>query len=89
MKSVLPKHFATRLLDEHGSADVLTLSQSTINELKRKHLAEANEADPSVLIDSQIPFVDPVMFYSITESTILKSTLRTKGSNGPSGLDAD
>ena len=59
-----------------------------INELKRKH-PEANQADPSVLIDGQMPFVDPVMFHNITESTILKSALRTKGSGGPSGLDAD
>ena len=62
---------AMKLLDEQDSAGVLTLSQSTINELKRKH-PEANEADPSVLIDGQMPFVDPVMFHNITESTILK-----------------
>ena len=79
---------AMRLLDEQGSTGVLPLSQSTINELKRKH-PEANEADPSVLIDGQMPYVDPVMFCNITESTILKSALRTKGSSGPSGLDTD
>ena len=42
---------AMKLLDEQDSAVVLTLSQSTINELKRKH-PEANQADPSVLIDA-------------------------------------
>ena len=36
---------AMKLLDEQDSAGVLTLSQSTINELKQKH-PEANEADP-------------------------------------------
>ena len=36
-----------------------------------------------------MPFVDAVMFHNITESTILKSALRTKVSGGPSGLDAD
>ena len=40
-------------------------------------------------MDGQPPFVDPVMFESITESTIANSALRTKGSSGPSGLDAD
>ena len=81
---------AMKLLDEQdaGSAGVLTLSQSTINELKRKH-PEANQADPSFLIDGQMPFVDPAMFHNITESTILKSALRTKGSVGPSGLDGE
>ena len=79
---------AMKLFDEQDSAGVITLSQSTINELKRKH-PEANEADPSVLIDGQMPFVDTVMFYNITEFTILKPALRTKGSGGLSGLDAD
>ena len=79
---------AMKLLDEQDSAGFLTLSQSTMNELKRKH-PEANGADPSVLIDGQMPFVNTVMFHNITESTILKSALRTKGSGGPSGIDAD
>ena len=56
---------AMRLLDKEGSTDVLPLSQSTINELKRKH-PEANEADASVLTDGQVPYVDPVMFCNLT-----------------------
>ena len=40
-------------------------------------------------MDGQPPFVDPVMFESITGSTIANSALQTKGSSGPSGLDAD
>jgi hypothetical protein len=40
-------------------------------------------------MDDPLPFVDPVMFQNITESTIMKSALRTRGSSGPSGLDAD
>ena len=77
-----------KLLDEQESAGVLTLSQSTINELKRKH-PEANQSDPLVLMDGQMPFVDPAMFHNITDSAILKSALRTKGPSRPSGLDAD
>ena len=49
----------------------------------------ASEADPSLLIDGEPPFVDPVMFENITESTIANAALRTRGSNGSSGLDAD
>ena len=54
----------------------------------KKH-PDASEPDPTLLIDGNPPFVDPVMFESITESTIAESALRTKGSSGPSGLDAD
>ena len=78
---------AMKLLDQHDTG-VVTLSQRPINELKRKH-PNANDADPSILMDGPLPFVDPVMFQNITESTIMKSVLRTRGSSGPSGLDAD
>ena len=40
-------------------------------------------------MDVEPPFVDPVMFQNITESTIANGALRTRGSSGPSGLDAD
>ena len=67
---------------------VLPLSESTINELKRKHPA-ASEAEPSLLIDGKPPFVDPLILENITEPTITNAALRTRGSSGPSGLDAD
>jgi hypothetical protein len=78
---------AMKLLDQHDTG-VVKLSQSTVNELKRKH-PNANDADPSILMDGPLPFVDPVMFQNITESIIMKSALRIRGSSGPSGLDAD
>ena len=76
-----------KLLDQQSSRIILPLSQSTINELKRKH-PEASEADQSLLIDGQQPFVDPVMFQNITETTISNAALRTRGSSWRSGLDA-
>ena len=42
-----------------------------------------------MLIDGKPRTVDPVMLQNITESTIANTALRTKGSNSPSGLDAD
>ncbi|XP_028416582.1 uncharacterized protein LOC114540659 [Dendronephthya gigantea] len=78
---------ALKLL-EQNSRGILPLSQSTINELTRKH-PDATEAEASVLINGPIPFVDPVMFQNITESTIMNAALKTKGSSGPSGIDAD
>ena len=88
----LPKTFSKleaemKLLYQHDTG-LVTLSQSTIHELKRKH-QNANDADPSILMDDPLPFVDPVMFQNITESTIMKSALRTRGSSVPCGLDAD
>lgn len=50
-----------KLLEQLSSSGVLPLSQSIINELKRKH-PEVNEADHSVLMDGPQPFVGPVMF---------------------------
>ena len=44
---------AMKLLDQHSNRGVLPLSQSTINEVKRKH-PEASEADPSLLIDGRL-----------------------------------
>lgn len=55
-----------------------------ITELKRTHL-EASEADPSLLIDGQPPFVDPVMFQNIKESITCKCSHTFKG---PPGIDA-
>ena len=43
---------AMKLLDHQGGSGVLPLSESTINELKRKHPA-VSEADPSMLIDGK------------------------------------
>lgn len=79
---------AIKLLEQQSSSGVLPLSQTTIDELIRKH-PSATEAETSVLINGPTPFVDPVMFQNITESTILNAALKTKGSSGPSGLDAD
>ena len=63
---------AMKLLDQHDTG-VVTLSQSTINELimKRKY-PNGNDADTSILFDGPIPFVDSVMFQNLTESTIMK-----------------
>ena len=79
---------ALKLLDKSSRGGVLPLTPETIEELKRKHPTAA-KPDDSVLIQGPKPIVDPVMFENIDESVIIKSALRTKGSSGPSGLDAD
>ena len=41
------------------------------------------------MLEGEVPIIDTVLFDNIDESAIAKSTLRTKGSAGPSSLDSD
>ena len=79
---------AMKFLEQQNSKGIPPLSQSTMDEFIRKH-PNAAEAENSVLISGPTPYVDPAMFQNITESTILSAALKTKGSSGPSGIDAD
>ena len=36
-----------------------------------------------------IPMIDPAMHNNIDDDTILRAAIRTKGSSGSSGMDAD
>ena len=76
-----------RLLDESPSAGVLTFSQAVIDDLKSKHPAP-EPANELVLIQGEIPFVDAVLFDSISEESVMKAAINTKVAAGPSGLDA-
>ena len=75
------------LHDETSNAGVLPLLDEVIEELKRKH-PEPQPSDESVMIDGEIPFIDPAVFANIVETTIAKAALNTHGAAGPSGLDA-
>jgi hypothetical protein len=79
---------AIRLLDKTESSGVLSLDENVIEELKKKHPAATN-ADPTIILDGDIPFVDPVMFHDLNESAIAKAVSRTNGAAGTSGMDAD
>jgi len=79
---------AMKLLDKESCSSVLPLSEDTIKGLKAKHPDPGKVSDDSLLrgpVD-QLPasFVE-----GINEQLIMKASLRTKGSSGPSGLDAD
>ena len=81
-------HAALRLLDDKMSGGILDLSDDTLKELQSKH-SNPIDADESVLIKGDIPFIDPVMYNDINETTIMNAALRTKGAAGPSGINAD
>ena len=76
-----------RLLDEQSSGGVLSLSDDVLKELRLKHPA-GKEGNPSVMLEGEIPFVDPVLFENIDKSMIIKGAMNTNGAAGPSGLDA-
>ncbi len=74
---------AMRLLDESSISGVLQLSEETLREQRSKH-PESLPAHEQVLMTGEIPFVDPVMFSAIDESTISRADLHRKGPTGPS-----
>ena len=75
---------AIRLLDKTQPSALLEMNEDTLNDLKEKH-PDAKLPDQSVMIEAEAPFVDPIIFNNIDESTISKAALRTKGAAGPSG----
>ena len=79
---------ALRLLDDENSGGVLHLTPDNLSKLKQKHPA-AKLPNPPVLLEGEIQSVDPSLYSNIDESTISKAAIRTKGTSGPSGLDAD
>ena len=77
-----------KFLEKESSAGVHPLSNSILEELKSKH-PPAAEIQPYTLLHGPIVDMRPYTFEFITEQDILKSAMRTKGSAGPSGLDAE
>ena len=79
---------ALKLLDKEGCIGVHTLSEDVIRDLKSKHpepaVASFNSLIKGPLEELPVSFVN-----GIDEKMIMKAALRTKGSAGPSGLDAD
>ena len=59
-----------------------------MNDLKSKH-PEDSPPNPDVMIEGNIPYVDPAQFNNIDSEAIIKATIRTRGAAGPSGYDAD
>ena len=71
-----------------NTAKRLTVNADIIAQLNSKH-PDAVPPHTEALICGEIPKVEPVIFDSIDADAIFKSAKNTKGSAGPSGLDAD
>ena len=81
-------HAALRLLSKAESLGVADLTPETMQKLADLH-PNAIPASESVLKTGELPYFDPIVFTNIDEQSIAKAATKTKGSAGPSGLDAD
>ena len=79
---------ALKFLDKESSSGVLILSDVVKNELLKKHPDSAPITENALLF-GPIDFIPSYIFNSIDEQSILKASMRTKGSAGPSGMDSD
>ena len=67
----------------------LEVNNSVIELLAQKH-PEGKEAKPEALIGNENPrFVEPIIYEGLDSSLIMKSALQTRGSGGPTKIDAD
>ena len=79
---------ALKLLDDKSSSGVLSLTDDVLNELRQKH-PEPSPIQGDTLLNGPLIPVPDCFFDGIDEQTILKSAKDTKGSAGPSGMDAE
>ena len=79
---------ALKLLDKEGSTGVLNLTDSVMEELHQKHPSPAPIKE-NTLLQGPVDLVPECFFEHIDEQTVLKAALDTKGSAGPSGMDAE
>ena len=72
--------------DEGGPLDV---NDQVMEILKQKH-PEAKPARAGAIVENQSPrFVEPIAFESIDGQMIFKAAMQTRGSGGPSQVDAE
>ena len=71
-----------------NNADQVEVTPDVINQLSAKHPKAAPPATDKLIV-GDIPVVEPVIFDNIDADLIYKAAKLTKGSSGPSGLDAD
>ena len=74
------------MLEEQSLGGVLPINDTVYEDLLKKH-PSAKPDDSSVMIEADIPFVDPSIFANIDEATIAKAGMKTFGAAGPLGLD--
>ena len=79
---------ALKLLDKTNSTGLLPLTEEVMKELRSKHPNPVPPTSDSLLC-GPIQNIPDCFFDGIDEQAILKAAKDTKGSGGPSGMDAD
>ena len=79
---------AIKLLDSESSTGLLNLTPEVLEGLKEKHPGAADIADESLLY-GPIDYIPPGVFDLIDEKMIFDAASKTKGSAGPSGMNAE
>ena len=79
---------AVNLLTANMEGGVLPLNEETMKLLQKKHPEPANIC-PEAVVNDLPDETHPVIFSTIDGEEIRKAAIKTKGSAGPSGLDAD
>ena len=79
---------ALKLLESSQKGGILPLTKETFEMLLEKH-PKATEASNDILIEEEVHNVHPVIYDSIDSKMVRDAIIKTRGSAGPSGLDAD
>ena len=79
---------ALKLLESSNKGEILPLREETFEVLLEKH-PKAFEASNDILIQEEVQNVHPVIYDSIDSEMVRDAIEKTRGSAGPSGLDAD
>ena len=78
---------AIRLLDDDTSSGVLPLSAEVTKTLCQKH-PDAKPSNDTLMWHGPFNHLNEIIFDGINADLMRKYAIRTKGSHGPSGLDA-
>ena len=78
---------AMRFVGKDGNHGVLSLTEEIVNQLRQKH-PEAQEATLGSFLLGPIEEIPDTIFCKINGEMVREAALRTKGSGGPSGIDA-
>ena len=79
---------AIKLVDRDSSTVLVTPSREGLEELKKKHPSAA-EVREECLLNGPIDQIPPNIYDVINERKIYDVALKTKGSPGPPGMDAE
>ena len=79
---------ALRYLSEDDSGGVLPLTDDVVRQLKEKH-PDAQRAKLGSLLFGPVEDIPDSVYQGINGELVREATLRTKGSGGPSGVDAN